>query len=131
MSRTFKSFSSEAQAHLAQGLLLSRGIKSTVHRFSRYRSIASGGWLLKIAPADFARAQKVLEESDTEVDMDEYVDKEDTSYRRCPKCGSVNVQGHPLPGSLKLIAIVGLGIPLLFISRDWTCKKCQHAWRGR
>jgi hypothetical protein len=129
MAITLKSFSSEAEARLAQGLLTSRGIESGVHRFSRYRAMASGGWQLKVAEFDQKRAAAVLNEAAGPVDMDEYVDPDDSSYRRCEKCGSVMITAAPLPNRLKLLAAIGLGIPLFFIPRNWTCSKCRHTWR--
>lgn len=125
---TVRSFSSEAEAHLARSVLASSGIEASVNRFSRYRAIASGGYQLKVSERDYRRALAILEKCDKPVDMDEYVDADDTSYRRCPSCDSVNVAVAPLRSGQFLFALAGLGIPLIFIKRDWTCRKCGHGW---
>ena len=128
---TVKTFSSETEAHLARSLLATHGIQATVHRFSRYRAIAAGGWLLKVNFRDIQRAQLILKSTEKEVDMDEYVDPDDPAYRHCPACQSVRVTAEPLHGMRLLVAILFLGIPLLIIPRQWSCKKCGHTWEGR
>jgi len=128
-TRVVKSFKSEAEAHLACSRLNAEGIQAAVHRFSRYRAIASGGWLLRVHANDFARAESILKRINPEIDMDEYVSSDDDTYRRCPACRSVNVLTAPLPPRLRWLAVLGLGIPLLFIQRDRTCRKCGHKWR--
>ena len=129
-TETVMSFKSEMEAHLAQSKLSSSGIKSTVHRFSRYRALASGGYQLKVSTRDFAQARTILNKvADAEVDMDEYVSDDDESYTRCPVCRSVNVQAEPLSTQVFLLCVVLLGLPFLFIARDWSCRKCGHRWR--
>jgi len=127
---TLKTFSSETEAHVARAKLAAAGITATVHRFSRYRSLTSGGYLLKVRPSDFIKAQAIFVKLDREIDMDEYVDKDDDSYTRCPKCNSVNVEAAPLPTLLWALSLLVLGIPLLFFKRNWTCRKCHHKWLG-
>lgn len=128
-SMTVQSFSSEIEAHLARTMLKSAGIEATVHRFSRYRAMAAGGYVLKVAPPQFKRASKILEKMAQPVDMDEYISSDDESVRRCPSCQSANVEARPLPAKLLALGILGLGVPLLFIKRDRTCRKCGHTWR--
>jgi len=125
---TVKTCRSETEAHLARSLLESAGIKATVHRFSRYRAIAGGGFLLKVHPKDLKRARAVLDKIDHEVDMDEYISSDDGTYRRCPKCDSANVEVKRLTGEKLWVAIFLIGIPLLFMKREYTCRKCGHGW---
>jgi hypothetical protein len=125
-----RSFKSETEAHLARSKLESVGIKAIVHRFSRYRAIASGGFILKVHPKDLKRARALLSKIDGEVDMDEYVSSDDDTYLRCPKCDSVNVNTQPLTGGKRWLAILLIGIPLMFIKRSYTCRKCSHTWIG-
>jgi hypothetical protein len=118
-------------AHLAQSKLASEGIHSTVHRFSRYRAIAGGGYLLKVPLPDLAHAKEILKKiASKEIDMDEYVDKDDDSYARCPKCKTVNVDTAPLTRGELIVACAGLGVPMLFIKRDHSCRRCKHTWKG-
>jgi len=126
---TVKTFKSEMEAHVARSKLESAGIMATVNRFSRYRALASGGYLLKVRPADLKKALAIFAKLDGEVDMDEYVSSDDDTYDRCPECDSVNVKAAPLPLPLLALSILGAGIPLLFIKRDWKCRKCSHEWR--
>jgi hypothetical protein len=126
---TVRSFRSETEAHLARTKLATMGIEGTVHRFSRYRAVAAGGYVLKVSHVHLKRAQAILSKLDTEVDMDEYVSADDDSYVRCPKCRSVNITTEPLPGKVLGLSLVLLGIPLLFLKKDRQCRKCGYAWR--
>ena len=127
---TVKACRSETEAHLARSLLESAGIKATVHRFSRYRAIAGGGFLVKVQPMDLGRARSILKKTDRETDMDEYISSDDESYHRCPECDSVNVDVEPLAGAKLWLSVLLIGIPLLFMKRNHTCRKCKHAWIG-
>jgi len=127
---TVASYSNEAEAELAAGRLGCDGIEAEVHRFSRYRAMGAGGYQLRVESADLDSARRVLGSIDREIDMDEYVDADDTSYRRCPKCNSVNVTAGARPLGVLLASMLLLGVPLLFLRRDWSCRKCGHAWRG-
>ncbi len=127
---TVKAFSNEVEATLARSRLAQEGIDGTVHRFSRYRALAGGGYVLKVTAADLSRALALLDELDTGIDMDEYVDADDTSYRRCPACRSVNVDTRPLGGWQRLLAVVSLGLFLWCIKRDCHCAKCGARWRA-
>lgn len=126
---TVASYSNEAEAELAVGRLACDDIKAEVHRFSRYRAMGAGGYLLKVESADLGKARRILGAIDRQIDMDEYVDPGDTSYRRCPKCKSANVTAGPRPLAVVLASALLLGVPLLFVPRDWSCRKCGHGWR--
>jgi len=130
MRETVKAFRNELEAHLARTVLKQKGIAATVHRYSRYRAISGGGYVLKTAPCDAEKARKIGGTVDDEVDMDEYVDSDDTSYRRCPECNSVNIKARPLSGKLAVLTFLTAGLVLLFLKRDWTCKRCGHQWCG-
>ncbi|MDQ1256727.1 MAG: hypothetical protein QG656_1326 [Candidatus Hydrogenedentes bacterium] len=129
MHKTIRTFGSEIEAHLARTELETHGIKAAVHKFSRYRAIAGGGYLLKVSEEFASRAQKILSKHDAPVDMDEYISSGDDSYTRCPECHSVNVDKTPLTTGMFLLTVACLGLPLLFIQRDCACRKCGHAWR--
>jgi len=92
--------------------------------------MSGGGYLLKVAACDAREARAILGELDTEVDMDEYVDSDDASYRRCPACNSVNVKAYPLQRNRALLSVLTLGLALAFLKRDWRCTKCGHEWRA-
>ena len=128
--RTLKAFSNEMGAYLLKGRLELEGIPASVHRYSRYRAMAGGGYLLKVRNSDFEKAQSILTGFDTEIDMDEYVDSDDKTVRRCPQCNSVNVKPRPLPRKQAMFSLLTFGILLLFLRRDWDCRKCGHHRRG-
>lgn len=129
-SVTLRSFKTEMDAHLAMGKLASEGIRASVHRFSRYRAMAGGGYQLKVPQEDLHRARAILGAITQDVDMDEYVSDDDDSYVRCPQCGSVNVTTAPLRGTALGLAIASAGVALLFLKRERSCRKCGHAWLG-
>lgn len=123
------SFSSETDACLALGRLQVDSIQGDVNRFSRYRAMGAGGYQLKVESADLAAARRILGSVEREIDMDEYVDADDTSYTRCPQCRSVNVTAAPRAVKVVVASLLLLGLPLLFIPRDYSCRKCGHTWR--
>lgn len=127
---TVRSFASEMEAHLARSRLGQEGIAATVHRFSRYRSMAGGGYLLKVDVHDKARAEQILEVAEAPIDMDEYVDPDDDAYPRCPKCRSVNVAIRPLSFRQTIAVAATFGIFLMLMKRDRKCAKCGHRWRA-
>lgn len=127
---TIETFRNELEAHLARTTLNQEGIAATVHRYSRYKAMSGGGYVLKVDSRDAAKAREIIGGPNDEVDMDEYVDSDDTSYRRCPECTSVNVTARPLSGKLTILSLLTVGLLLMFLKRDWTCKKCGHQWRG-
>lgn len=127
---TIRSFGSEAEASLAAGRLAQKGIKATFGRISRYKAMAGGGYSLRVPAHQAEKATRILNKLSGDIDMDEYVDADDTSYRRCPACQSVNLAVGPLTSGERTAAILSAGIALAFIKRDRTCKKCGHTWRG-
>jgi hypothetical protein len=124
-----KGYKTEFEANLACATLQRAGIQAKVHRFSRYRALAGSGYLVKTDLESVPKARILLDKIETGVDLDEYIDETDTSYRRCPKCRSANVEARPLSGGLTLLAVATLGIALFFIHRDWRCGKCGQHWR--
>lgn len=125
---TIKTFQNEAEAELARQFLERHGIAATVHRFSRYRAMTGGGYLLKVEKSRSAEASKFLK-IDSEIDLDEYIDPDDESYPRCPTCRSANTISAPLTWPQMIVVLLGLGIPAFFIKRAHTCRKCGAAWR--
>ena len=127
---TIRSFATEMEACLARAKLEQDGIAASVHFFSRYRAMAGAGYVLKVAVRDAARAKQVLDALDRDVDMDEYVDGDDDSLRRCARCHSVNVLPLPLGRKGLVAAILTCGAALLVLKRAWRCRKCGHEWRA-
>lgn len=125
---TIRSFASEPEASLAADFLIQKGIKATVGRVSRYKAMSGGGYSLRVPRDQSASARKKLDAVSQEIDMDEYVDADDTRIPRCPSCGTVNIVTTPLQGRDKTLAVLSLGIALLFLPREHHCNKCDHGW---
>ena len=126
-----KRYPENASASLVRGMLAQEGIEATVHRLSRYAGMGGAGYVLKVNEGDLNRAQALLRKSDTGVDMDEYVDAGDTSYRRCPECDSVMVRRDPFSPPKRLLCIGTLGVAFPFLEKSFHCTKCNATWRGR
>jgi hypothetical protein len=122
------SYKSAFEAQSAAMKLESEDIPAVVVSEGRYAGLA-GGYRVRVEQEDAERAREMLFSGSGEIDMDEYVDPDDRSYTRCPGCNSVNVSARPLSGTQATMSILTLGIALYFLPRDWTCKKCGHAWR--
>ena len=120
-----------ASACLVQSMLESEGITASVHRVSRYAGMGGSGYVLKVGAEDVARTRELLDATATEVDMDEYVDADDTSYRRCPRCQSVMVTRGPMTGAQRFLMLSTLGAAWFFLVKGFTCRKCGAVWQGR
>lgn len=126
-----KRYPDSASACLVKSKLAQEGIPATVHRASRYAGMGGAGYVLRVDAENLERARGILEPFETEIDMDEYVDAGDTSYRRCPECRSVMVTRAPLTRAQRTVAIVTLGVGYTLVEKDFTCAKCGARWRGR
>lgn len=120
-----------ASACLVKGMLAQEGIPATVHRVSRYQGMGGSGYVLRVDAQDLARAEKLIHRADTEVDLDEYVDADDRSYRRCPQCHSVMVSQAPLGWGQRMLALITLGLTYILLEKAFQCQKCGASWRGR
>ena len=124
-------FPNSATAYLVKGRLEQDGIVASVRRGSRYQAMGGSGYIVSVLPEHLARARKILDRTNTEVDLDEYVDKNNTSFRRCPQCRSVMVQRQPLKRSWQILVYATAGLGLLLIIKPFRCKKCGHKWEAR
>ncbi len=120
-----------ASACLVKSMLLQEGIPATVHRVSRYAGMGGAGYVLRVNSKNLAKARALLNKKDAGVDMDEYVDEDDNSYRRCPGCRSVMVVREPLNGTQRSLVIWTFGVGFLFMRKSFRCEKCGERWTGR
>ena len=130
-STELQRYPNSASACLVKSMLAQEGIPASVHRVSRYASMRGAGYMLKVRSQDMAKARALLKKKDTKIDMDEYVDKDDNSYRRCPRCGSVMLGREPLTGSQRSLVIWTFGVGFLFLRKNFHCEKCGERWTGR
>lgn len=124
-------FPNSATAYLVQGRLEQDGIVASVRRGSRYQAMGGSGYVVSVLPEHLARARKILDSTNSEVDLDEYVDPNNKAYRRCPQCRSVMVKRQPLNRSQRTIVWMTLGLGILFIVKPFRCKKCGTCWDAR
>ncbi len=125
-------YSSHAEAAVAQTKLASEGIPAQIPAYySRYRALGGWGIYVYVHPDDAERATDVLQLGKTWIDMDEYVEADDTSVPRCPSCGSASVERERLPPRRWFVSLFLAGIPLLFYERHWHCHKCAHTWNRK
>ena len=124
-------FPNSAKAYLVKGRLEQDGITASVRRGSRYQAMGGSGWVVSVKQEHVEKARKILNSTNPEIDMDEYVDKDSKAYRRCPKCRSVMLEKRPLARFQRIVALVTLGLGILFIRKHFRCRKCGHTWDAR
>jgi predicted RNA-binding Zn-ribbon protein involved in translation (DUF1610 family) len=124
-------YPNSATAYLVKGRLAQDGIESSVRRGSRYQAMGGSGYVVSVRPEHLERARKIIESTNAKVDLDEYVDKNNTSFRRCPQCRSVMVQRQPLKGARRTLVFATLGLGLLLVIKSYRCDKCGHCWESR
>lgn len=124
-------YPNSATAYLVKGRLAQDGIDSSVRRGSRYQAMGGSGYVVSVRPEHLERARKIIESTNAKVDLDEYVDKNNTSFRRCPQCRSVMVQRQPLKGARRTLVFATLGLGLLLVIKSYRCDKCGHCWESR
>lgn len=124
-------FPNSAAAYLVKSRLGQDGITASVRRGSRYQAMGGSGWIVRVSPAQLAQARAILDRTNPEIDMDEYVDENNRAYRHCPACRSVMLEQRPLTGRQRLVAVLSLGVGLWFITRHFRCRKCGNVWDGR
>jgi predicted Zn-ribbon and HTH transcriptional regulator len=124
-------FPNSAAAYLVKGRLAQEGIEATVRRGSRYQAMGGSGYVVSVPSEQLARAREILDSTNPEVDLDEYVDKNNTSFRRCPQCRSVMIHREALAGGKRIFVYGTLGLGLPLVVKPFRCKKCGHHWNAR
>ena len=124
-------YPNSANAYLVKGRLAQDGIESWVRRGSRYQAMGGSGYVVSVRPEHLERARKIIDSTNAKVDLDEYVDPNNTAFRRCPQCRSVMVQRQPLKGARRTLVFATLGLGLLLVNKPFRCDKCGHRWDAR
>lgn len=124
-------YPNSATAYLVKGRLAQDGIESSVRRGSRYQAMGGSGYVVSVFPEQLERARKIIDSTNAKVDLDEYVDPNNTAFRRCPQCRSVMVQRQPLTGARRALVYATLGLGLLLVIKSYRCNKCGHCWESR
>ena len=80
--------------------------------------------------ADVRWALEILGPEHSDIDMDEYVDRDYPAYVHCPECGSASITTHAFEGRMKYLVNATLGLAGVFAKRGRHCRKCGHDWIG-
>ena len=101
---------------------------------------------MQVQEADLDSARDILisalearESGGSEVDWSEvnpewtFDDEDDTHSDQysCPSCESTEVFYEKFSKPLVFLSILLLGIPLPFLSREWSCRSCGERWKQR
>jgi hypothetical protein len=121
---TAATFDSTWEAHLAAGKVEAEGIFCSIADANVsglgggvYTGLV-GGIKLQVPAADLERARAALPS------------RVRTRVTRCPRCRSTDtIEIDRTPGE-KILFLLLLGIPYLFIEKRWLCHACTHAWQG-
>lgn len=148
---TVASCSEPIEGHLLRTRLEAEGIRCFVadeHTVSAnwFYSNAIGGVKLQVREADLDCARDILisalearESGGSEVDWSEVnpdwtFDEGDHDHEDqycCPNCDSTEVFYEKFSRPLVFLSILLLGIPLPFLSREWSCRSCGERWKQR
>lgn len=121
---TLATFSTPEEAHLFRARLEAGGIPAFVQdeclvQMDWLYSNAVGGVRVQVADEDAEAARAFLAD-----DLPEGAPVEVA----CPKCGSDQTAPDERPRRFAFLAILLLGLPLLFGRHRWRCRACHHAW---
>lgn len=120
---TVATFSHSIEAHVAKIKLETEGVfclladENTVNANWLYSNLL-GGVKLRVRPADFASARKILElPSEPEYESE-----------RCPKCKSKGIFEQRHKRKAAFVSWLLLGFPLPY-GRRKVCGACAHEWK--
>lgn len=149
---TVASCSEPIEGHLLRTRLEDEGIRCFVadeHTVSAnwFYSNAIGGMKLQVCEADLDEARDILisaleerESDDASVDWSEVnpdwtfdAETETASEEQysCPNCDSTEVFYEKFSKQWVFLSILLLGIPLPFLSREWSCRSCGETWKQK
>jgi hypothetical protein len=141
---TIATFSQPIEAHIYRARLQAEGIPCMLadeHTIGMnwFYSNAIGGVKLQVPEEYTDKAQAIVADAyDAEVDWaavdpcwadDVIDDPQDAEAVLCPRCGSAEVQYEKFSRPMVFLSILLLGIPVPFLSRQWTCASCELRWK--
>jgi hypothetical protein len=149
---TVASCSEPIEGHLLRTRLEAEGIRCFVadeHTVSAnwFYSNAIGGVKLQVRESDLDSARDIListlEEREqggadfdwSAINPDWTFDDEDQPGSKdqycCPQCDSTEVFYQKFSKPWVFLSILLLGIPLPFLSREWSCRSCGATWKQK
>jgi hypothetical protein len=132
---TIATFGEVTAAQLCRATLTASGVRAFVadehlSTLNPHYMGASAGIRVQVHKADEARALEILAAAappaEEEEDDDDESSEEDGP--RCPRCGARYSYYEWSSGQVLLIALF-LGLPLLFMKKKWSCRRCHHRYR--
>ena len=135
---TLRTFDNYVTAHIIKAKLETEGIRCVLMdentvTMQWHMAMAIGGIKLKVANADVARANHILETTEKEAYAesqtvgfwdDEDIDQLDPNNRICIHCGSQNTRKDDYDKRPAMLSWLLLGFPLFFKSDKWHCFHC-------
>jgi hypothetical protein len=121
---TIATFAEAWEARLALGKLEADGIPASLADENMvgiggglYTNMV-GGIKLQVPAADAQRARMLLPA------------RVRGRVTRCPRCGSTDTVEIGYTPTEKILFLLLLGLPYLFVQKRWLCHACTHAWAG-
>ncbi|UQA61899.1 DUF2007 domain-containing protein [Polyangium aurulentum] len=130
--RIIATYGDRTELEIARAKLAAAGIRAfardehTSTLNPHYMASALGGHRLEVRAEDAELALEVLSETPEEDDQDDDDDATEDGPR-CPHCGA-RYAYFEWPPLLVLLSLLLLGLPLLFIRRQWHCRKCDRTF---
>lgn len=133
---TIATFGEVTAAQLCRATLAASGVRAFVadehiSTLNPHYMGASVGIRVQVRKADEARALEILAAAAAPMGEDEDEDEDESSGEdgpRCPRCGARYSYYEWSSGQMVLIVLL-LGLPLLFMSKQWSCRRCHHWYR--
>jgi hypothetical protein len=121
---TVATFGNAWEAHLALGKLEAAGIPAAIADENVIAATGGlytnmvGGVKLRVPAAEVERALAALPK------------RVRAKLTKCPKCGSTETRQIEFEPGVKILFLLMLGIPYLFVERPWACLGCGNVWRA-
>ena len=127
---TVAKFINIVDADLARAKLEGDGIKvfmadeNTV-RVNWLYSAAIDGVKIQVMESDAERAREILAQKP----IPEHELEKENDSQACPECGSSDLRYEFFSHRFAFLSWLLMGIPLPFLKKKWTCRKCGNSWK--
>ncbi len=115
-------FADSWEANLARGKLESAGIPATladenvVATGGGFYANITGGVKLRVPARDVDRALAALPR------------RVRAKIIKCPKCGGIETRQVDFSPGVKMLFLLMVGLPYLFVQKPWACTTCGNVW---
>jgi hypothetical protein len=117
-------FANYWEANLAKGKLESAGIPAVLDGenvaagLGTWYGNAVGGVKLRVTAIDVERALAALPR------------RVRARIVRCPKCSGIDTRQVDFSPGVKMMFLLMLGLPYLFVEKPWACTSCGNVWNA-